>query len=207
LSRASADSPVALRRRLRAARRALTAAEQRAHAEAAARRLAREPRVLKAKRLAFYCAADGELDPRPLLQRLPSRRGRLCYLPVLRRHAAGRLWFVRWQRGERLRPNRFGIPEPSRRGRRIRGAQSLDLVLMPLVGFDADCNRIGMGAGYYDRSLAFLRHRMHWRRPLLIGLAHECQRVERIAPRPWDIPLDAVVSEAGIYWRGLGARG
>jgi 5-formyltetrahydrofolate cyclo-ligase len=157
--------------------------------------------LLHAERIAFYCAADGELDPWPLLRRLPPRR-RSWYLPVLRRHTPGRLWFVRWQPGERLRPNRFGILEPGRRGRRIRGARSLDLVLMPLVGFDAECNRIGMGAGYYDRSLAFLSGRGHWRKPTLIGLAHECQRVERIEQRPWDIPLDAVVSEQRIYRRG-----
>jgi 5-formyltetrahydrofolate cyclo-ligase len=70
-----------------------------------------------------------------------------------------------------------------------------------LVGFDRACHRLGMGAGFYDRSLAFLQQRRHWRRPRLIGLAHECQRVEALAPKPWDIPLDAVITEAAIYRR------
>ena len=153
-----------------------------------------------ARRVALYWAADGELDPQPLMQRMPGRRRR-WYLPVLRRHALGRLWFVRYTNNDRLRANRLGIPEPIRRKRRITAAQALDLILLPLVGFDTDCNRIGMGAGYYDRSLGFLRYRSHWRRPLLIGLAHECQRLDRIEPHPWDVPLDAVVTEARIYMR------
>jgi 5-formyltetrahydrofolate cyclo-ligase len=80
-------------------------------------------------------------------------------------------------------------------------AWTLDLMLVPLVGFDGACNRIGMGGGFYDRTLAYLRRRRHWRRPRLIGIAHECQRVDRIDPRPWDIPLDAVVTEQGVYRR------
>lgn len=124
------------------------------------------------------------------------------FLPVLRRHAAGRLWFVRWRPPDRLRPNRFGILEPSARRGAIRPAWHLDLVLLPLVGFDDRCNRLGMGGGYYDRSLAWLRQRQHWRRPRLIGLAHECQRLEHIEPRRWDVPLDAVVTEARVYDRG-----
>lgn len=190
-----------LRRRLRAARLALTPAEQQAHAGAVAGRIARDGRLRRARRIALYLPNDGELDPRPIRTALPPR-GRRWYLPVLRGHAAGRLWFVRWRDGDRLRPNRFGIPEPVRRHRAIVPAHTLDLVLMPLVGFDAAGQRIGMGGGFYDRSLAFLRTRVHWRRPLLVGLAHACQRVERIEPRPWDVPLDAVVTEAAVYWRG-----
>jgi len=194
------ESPPSVRRRLRAARHALSAAQQREHATAAVRLLTRLPMLLHARSVALYSAADGELDPWSLMQRTPGRERR-WYLPVLRRHALGRLWFVRYTNKDRLRANRLGIPEPTRRKRRIAAAHALDLILLPLVGFDTHCNRIGMGAGYYDRSLAFLRHRRHWRRPLLIGLAHECQRLDGIEPRPWDVPLDAVVTEARIYER------
>jgi 5-formyltetrahydrofolate cyclo-ligase len=69
------------------------------------------------------------------------------------------------------------------------------------VGFDGECNRLGMGGGFYDRTLAYLRQRTHWRRPRLIGIAHACQRLDRIDPRPWDIPLDGVATEERIYWR------
>ena len=100
-----------------------------------------------------------------------------------------------------MRPNRFGIPEPSRRNRRLRLAWTLDLLLVPLVGFDTECHRLGMGGGYYDRTLSYLSHRDHWRRPRLIGLAHECQRVAALPVRPWDIPLDFVVTERQVYRR------
>lgn len=153
-----------------------------------------------ALRVALYLAVDGELDPLPLIKRRPART-RAWFLPVLRSHQPGRLWFVRWHQGERLRANRYGIGEPIRRHRRLHHARQLDLILLPLVGFDARCNRIGMGAGFYDRSLAFLRRRCCWHRPRLIGLAHECQRLPSIEPRPWDIRLDAVVTEARVYRR------
>jgi 5-formyltetrahydrofolate cyclo-ligase len=198
------DSPLSLRRRLRAARRSLEPQEQQAHARAIVAHLLRAHVLRGAKRIALYVAADGEPDIRQLLLERMPRRGRRWYLPVLRGHAAGRLWLVRHRPGEPLTPNRFGIPEPVRRRRQIQPLHALDLILLPLVGFDAQCNRIGMGAGFYDRSLAPLRRRRHWRRPLLVGIAHECQRVERLHPQPWDVPLDAVVTEAGVFFRGEG---
>lgn len=194
-------SPAVLRRALRQNRRALTPLEQRRHSASLTRILGRQLLFLRSRRLAAYWPTDGELDPRPLLGNAADR-GRRTYLPVLRRGAHGSLWFVRYSPGDPLRPNRFRIPEPQRRQGRIGLAPTLDLLLVPLVGFDADCNRIGMGGGFYDRTLAYLRRRTHWRRPRLIGIAHECQRVERIEPRPWDIPLDAVATERRIYWRG-----
>ena len=80
-------------------------------------------------------------------------------------------------------------------------ARNLDLVIVPLLGFDQDCNRIGMGGGYYDRSFAFRRRFKHVKRPYLLGVAHEAQRVERIKAQPWDVSLDAVVTEKNLYCR------
>jgi 5-formyltetrahydrofolate cyclo-ligase len=196
-----------VRRALREARRNLSTRDQRLHARALKRLLGKDPAFLRARRLAAYWPADGELDPRPLLA-LARRRGRRIFLPVLRRPSQGRLWFLPYQPCEPLSPNRFGIPEPRRRRQHIRLAWHLDLLLVPLVGFDRDCNRLGMGGGFYDRTLAFLSHRSHWRRPRLIGIAHECQHLQRIESRPWDIPLDGVATERRIYWkRGPRAEG
>jgi len=207
----SPPSPVqstrVLRCRLRAARQALSAAEQCSHARAVARALGRRQVFLRARRAGAYWATKGEMDPLPLL-RLAHARHKRCFLPVLRpRTGKEGLWFLEYRPGDPLVLNRFGIPEPRLRNRRIRLPWALDLLLVPLVGFDAQCNRLGMGGGYYDRTLAYLAYRSFWRRPVLIGLAHECQRVAHLKTNPWDVPLDLVVTEERIYARkrGLGA--
>lgn len=197
----------ALRHRLRAARSSLGRAEQRSHSLALARLLGRQIAFLRAHRIGAYWSADGEIDPLPLL-RLAHARHKRCFLPVLRPHPRKKLWFLEYRLGDPLDTNRFGIPEPRLRNRRIRLPWALDLLLLPLVGFDADCNRLGMGGGYYDRTLAYRRRHRRWRRPRLVGIAHECQRVKALQTNPWDVPLDMVVTEKRIYVRkGLGPRG
>ncbi len=121
------------------------------------------------------------------------------YLPVLRKIGDNRLHFCEYRPGDALLHNRFRIREPDPRHRGLTPPWGLDLILMPLVGFDADGGRLGMGGGFYDRTLAFLRQRRLWRRPRLIGIAHACQRVAQLPTRPWDIPLDGVVTEQGFH--------
>lgn len=194
-----------LRQSLRQARRSIPSRQQLKHARRLISVLRRDFSFQCARRVAAYWPADGELDPRPLMKQA-IKRGKAIYLPVLKRGAkaqAASLRFARYLPGRRLRENRFGIPEPTLRGRELRGARQLDVLLVPLVGFDADGNRIGMGGGFYDRTLAYLNGRRHWRRPRLIGIAHECQRLARIEPRPWDVPLGAVATERRIYRRDL----
>jgi 5-formyltetrahydrofolate cyclo-ligase len=99
----------------------------------------------------------------------------------------------------RLQENRFGIPEPCVPARALVRAQLLDLILVPLVAFDASGNRLGMGGGYYDRSLAFVAQRQHWRKPHVVGLAYEFQRVARMPANAWDVPLAAVVTNRSWY--------
>lgn len=189
-----------LRRELRAARRALTPAEQRQHAIRLTQTLGRHPAFLNARRLAAYWPEDGEIDPLPLV-RLAHTRHKQCHLPVLRSHPSKKLWFVHYRPAEPLTKNAYGIPEPRLRNRRIHLPWALDLLLVPLVGFDARCNRMGMGGGWYDRTLAYLRQRTRWRRPLLVGVAHACQYVEMLSANPWDVPLDLVVTEERFYLR------
>jgi len=189
-----------LRRRLRAVRAALGPAAQRRHAFALARSLGKQTAFLRASCVGAYWSINGEIDPFPLL-RLAYTRHKRCFLPVHQPHQHRRLWFLEYRLGDPLADNRFGIPEPHLRNRRIRLPWALDLLLVPLVGFDARCNRLGMGGGYYDRTLAYLRRRRHWHRPRLIGIAHECQRVEALTPNPWDVPLDMIATETRIYSR------
>ena len=185
-----------LRQSIRQQRRALSQAEADDCAEQLAQRTARHALVLKSQRIATYLAADGEIDPGPLMQSL-WELGKTIYLPVLVPFSNGKLWFAKFNPTDRLACNRFGIPEPVRR--RLIKPCALDLVLTPLVAFDSSGHRIGMGGGYYDRSFAFLRRRQHWRKPRLLGLAYELQKQTAIQPNDWDIPLDAIATEANIY--------
>ncbi|MBZ9558713.1 5-formyltetrahydrofolate cyclo-ligase [Halomonas coralii] len=197
------DSRRALRRTLRRRRRDLSPSQQRRASNALCHRLRRLPEVQRARRVALYLPNDGEIDATPLIAWL-RRRGARVYLPVLRPLAENRLWFVHYHSGTPMVKNRFGIHEPDTRHGAHRARQlppwALDLVLMPLVGFDEAGNRLGMGGGFYDRSFAFIRRRRP--RPRLIGVAHDCQRVDRLPIAGWDIPLDAIVSDREVVRPG-----
>lgn len=185
----------ALRRQLKAARNAVDPQARRQAARAAARLALRAGILLRARRIGFYLPQRGEFDVRPLMNQA-LWMGRTACLPVL--PARGRVMrFGRLLDGVRMAPNRYGIPEP--RDVRPLRARQLDLLLMPLVGFDLAGRRLGMGGGYYDATLAFMRHRRHWRKPRLVGVAYECQRVETLPDDPWDMPLDAVLTEKHLY--------
>lgn len=194
----SMNEQFALRQRLKRARLALSARAQEAAAAAAAVRTLRHPRFRRARRIAGYFGSMGELNPVPLMERAVELN-KQCYLPVLHPFRKGQLWFCRWQPGERLILNRFDIPEPVVRADRLIAARDLDLVIVPLLGFDAQCHRLGMGGGYYDRSFAFTRRLKHIPGPFMLGFAHESQRVDRLHTQPWDIALHAIVTEQRLY--------
>ncbi len=187
-----------LRRMLRKARRALTPSEQRKAAQGLYRQLAQHPLFRRAKHISLYLPTDGEIDPR-LLLRAAQRQGKATYLPVLSAWPRTKMVFQRVRPGDKLLPNRFRILEPHVNANRQRNVWALDLVLLPLVGFDDVGGRLGMGGGFYDRSLAYLARRKNWRKPTLLGLAHECQKVERLAQASWDVPLAGTVTDKKWY--------
>jgi 5-formyltetrahydrofolate cyclo-ligase len=187
-----------LRKAMRARRRQLSARSLSSHSRLMARQANRCKALQIGKHIAFYFAADGEMDPKPLIERA-LKAGKKCYVPVLRERPSNALWFSRYERTTTLKPNRFGIPEPARHHRRLIAPWGLDLILLPLVAFDLTGNRLGMGGGYYDRTLSFRRKRNHWKGPALIGLAHEFQRIDSLPRYPWDIPLDGVITDQHFY--------
>lgn len=187
-----------LRRKLRQTRRALTGSQQRQAAHGLYRQLAQHALFRRARHLSLYLPTDGEIDPR-LLLRAAQRRGKATYLPVLSAWPRTKMVFQRIRPGEKLRPNRFRILEPRANPARQRKIWTLDLVLLPLVGFDQEGGRLGMGGGFYDRSLAYLARRQSWRKPTLLGLAHECQKVERLDQASWDVPLQGTVTDRQWY--------
>ncbi|MDT8428661.1 MAG: 5-formyltetrahydrofolate cyclo-ligase [Pseudomonadales bacterium] len=196
--------PNSLRKSLRQARRALSPRQQQLASRQLFHSLSKLLPFRRARRIAFYLPIDGEVDPRPLLtQALQS--GKKCYLPVIDPVNARRLRFVHICANTRLYLKQWGIAEPRPTAHRLCPAWALDLVLVPLTGFDAQGNRLGMGKGFYDRSFQFRqagtdRANGRRKRPLLIGVAHECQRVARLHPSPWDIGMDLIVSDARVYY-------
>jgi 5-formyltetrahydrofolate cyclo-ligase len=190
------------RRELRAAMRSCRMAlsrRQRAHqAELAAQAFARSWLFRQSRAVAGYLARQGEMDPAPLLKRALAMHKQV-YLPVLHALDGYHLWFAPYRPGDPLRPNKFGIPEPVCPLRRMRRAQDLDLIMVPLLAFDRLGQRLGMGGGFYDRTLAFRLRRRFWKRPRIIGLAYSFQKVDVIPSRPWDVPLDGVVTERNAW--------
>ncbi len=191
--------PARLRAEMRHRRRRLPAARRAAHARRAATLFAASPLFRRARHIAVYLPVAGEADPLPLAE-LAWRRGKRVYAPVVDAVHRGRLGFAPIPPDGALRPNRWGIPEPAGRPA-LRPPRRLDLVIVPLVAFDRRGHRLGMGAGYYDRTFAF-RHRRRWRRPWLVGLAYGFQEVPRLQAHPWDVPLDAVLTEQGLRFFG-----
>jgi len=194
------DSRKALRKDLRARRRAVPSSQRKLLAEQIARNVDAWLHLRPRWRIALYAALPEELDATPLIE-LARRRGCRIYLPRIDRHSLGRrMRFV--ELGSRHRSNRLGISEPE--GSRIIGARWLDVVFLPLVGFDTRGVRLGTGGGYYDRAFAFRRWRSAWHTPRLVGLAYSFQQLEHITSAAHDVLMDAVVTEKGVIRCAIG---
>ena len=183
----------ALRKTLRAARRALTPAQQTVAADRLGHLVASRLSAAATPRVALYLAADGELSVNPVIQYC-WRHHIEVYLPVLS-PLNQKMWFAHYRPESNLLANRFGIPEPIT-GKAIYPWQ-LNIVMMPLVGFDEQGNRLGMGGGYYDR--VFANQHLWPKIPSLFGIAHECQKVPNIPSDAWDVALDGVFSDHQVY--------
>jgi len=184
-----------IREQLKATRQSLTATEKNVAALLIAKRLLQQNAIYRAENIAVYLPVGGEVDCRFFLKAKKMRKKRI-FLPVV---AKSNLLFAPLIPGAEMRRNHFGILEPVYERSELISPAGLDVVIAPLVAFDAKCNRIGMGGGFYDRSFAFRKRRRRWRRPLLIGLAYDFQRVSEILPQAWDVPLDSVITERHSY--------
>ena len=139
-----------------------------------------------AKHIAIFLPNDGEIETTVTINFLLSQ-GYIVYLPKL---AGEKLKFVKM--GKFFRKNRFGIEEPIFSP--LLGAHRMDVILMPLVGFDKHKNRLGMGGGFYDKTLSFHNKLKKFRVPKLFGLAFDSQEVDRLTSQPWDVKVDGIVT-------------
>jgi len=189
----------ALRHQLRAQRAALPAQQQQQHAHQAARHLQQAiGHSHTPRRLALYSASNGELNTVPLQTLLaneadiywPVITGQSLCFGLLQSQREGQL------QASPLTANRFGIAEPDLAAPQLLPASQLDIIVVPLVAFDGYGNRLGMGGGFYDRSLTNCRDYS----PLLIGYGHSFQQVNQLPVQPWDKKLHAVVTESDCQW-------
>jgi 5-formyltetrahydrofolate cyclo-ligase len=180
-----------LRQRLAEQRRALPPTERITAAQGLRRSLEQLPEYFTDQRVAGYWASHGELPLNLVIPPLATR-GQQFLLPVT---GPGRqLRFAPWKPGDAVEANRYGIPEPVLPGELFEPFQ-LDLVLVPLLGFDRRGNRLGHGGGYYDRGFAFLNEQVRPTEPLLVGIAYAFQELPEVDEQDWDVPLDFVATE------------
>lgn len=180
-----------LRSHIRQQRNLLTGQQQADAAEAVKQQLiTHHPQLTQSRYIAAYLANDGELDPLPMIEWCWQQGIAVC-LPVLHPFTAGHLLFLHYHRETHLVPNRFGIPEPKLSCMDVVPVNWIDTILVPLVAFDSSGNRMGMGGGFYDRTLSQCSEHTS---PHLIGLAHQCQHVAKLSVENWDIPMQAIAT-------------
>lgn len=188
-----------IRQALRTKRHSLNSKQQAEAAIHLLRLILKLPQFLKAKRVAIYLASDSEMDLTALAHQCWSM-GKEVYLPVIHNIKSRELWFIRYEPDTPLIPNKYKILEPNPRTNQKLAAHLLDMVFLPLVGFDQQCHRLGMGGGFYDTAFAFKKQKTK-SKPLLVGVAHECQKIAELPQAEWDVSLDWVVSDQAIYAR------
>ena len=182
----------AIRKTCRDARERLSPAYQDKMSSQICSRIRNLEQYRYARRIAIYHACNGEVNLGDLWRSAPMQ-GKFCYFPIMNNDK--KLSFVPATPATTFKDNRHGIPEPDVDVSKAVAVKELDLIFVPLLAFDDNCNRIGMGGGYYDRTLAKENH------PLLIGVAYEFQRQILLDPQEWDVPLTAVVTQTRVRWR------
>jgi len=150
----------------------------------------------KSKHVAAYFPVRGEMDPRSLIKQA-WQENKTCYLPIVMENHT--LSFAEYNKNDLLINNLYSIPEPCRETCKLINPRNLDIVIVPLVAFDTNGNRLGTGAGYYDRTFAFTKRLRRRNKPYLIGIAYEFQKSSVLIPQSWDVPLNMIVTEARIY--------
>ena len=186
----------ALRDSLRQARRDLTPDQQSEAAQRLFDLVAEQDFFTNASHIAFYKCIDGEIDPQLLLNKALAE-GKSCYLPTISAENVDQMSFAPFDKDTTLTENEWGIGEPPVPEELV-SPTSFDVVFVPLVGFDASCFRLGMGKGFYDRTFSFKIFNRR-SRPLLVGLAHDCQITDSFPTASWDVRLDAVITAEKIY--------
>ena len=192
------DSKKKLRRLLREKRLCLTSIEQKKLSACINRSLLKLPEFQISNKIAVYLSQENEVDLSSFINQSWKMRKTL-YLPVLDQIKKRTMKFCLYQPQNQLTPNQMGILEPPSGVDREIDPAMLDLVLIPLVGFDICGHRLGRGGGYYDIAFMFCKENMLKPDPRLIGVAYEFQKIKHINKDESDVCLHQVVTEEKVY--------
>ena len=177
-----------LRQQIRKTRANLTALQQQQAEDSITQQALALIEERNAQHIALYVSFDGEISTDKLIKILWAQ-GKQVYLPVLHPFNPNHLLFLRYLPDTPMLKNKFGICEPKLNVQNVLPLDELDILFTPLVAFDKQGNRLGMGGGFYDRTL------QHWQKTSFIpvGLAHQCQQVEQLPTEAWDVPLHQIL--------------
>ena len=182
-----------IRKQIRVLRRSLSTQQQAVDAEKLSLRLSGLDKIQKSQKIAISLAFDGEIQTMPFIEWC-WQHNKQVYLPVLHPFSKGNLMFLQYTASTEMITNKYGILEPKLNQQLVCPTSQLDVIFTPLVAFDKQGNRIGMGGGYYDRTLStWFKHQTG---PYPIGLAHDCQLVEQLPIESWDVPLPEIITPA-----------
>ncbi len=186
-----------IRQHIRTKRKDLSEAHQDSYSRHLVNQLQTHPRLKQAKNVALYLPNDGELCTHSLINWCWLNNIN-TYLPVLHPFSPGNLLFIHYHEETEMEANKYGIKQPKLDKQAVLPKEQLDIIFTPLVAFDHSGNRLGMGGGYYDRTLA------SWFKdnsgPYPIGLAHDLQCLEQLPAQSWDVPLPEVITPSKV-WR------
>ena len=187
-----------IRKQLATIRRQLTPTYTTQASTHIAERIAQLPCLQHASTIAAYIAIASEVTLEVSIHHF-HQQGTTMLLPCIDIPQSGGMVFASWQPQAELHQAGFGLTEPVITGQKdIVDIDQIDAVLVPLLGFTSDCYRIGWGKGYYDKYFASKQNRLQ-QSPWLIGVAYACQQDNRIQPQSWDVQLDMVVTEEGVF--------
>ncbi len=188
-----------IRSKIRAQRKSVGQRSRLQWSQTACERVLELEAYKNSKRVGAFQSFDGEADPMGLMKDAIEQKKQV-YVPVIIGKAKP-LKFAPWHPDVEFKPNRFGIDEPVAEPADWIDGRQLDFVVTPLVAFDESCNRIGVGGGFYDRTFGFLNEPREENSVMLVGFAFELQKLDSIEPQSWDVQLDAVVTQSGVYKR------
>jgi len=186
-----------IRQSIRQQRQSISIKESAQAAESLCKNLVNLDAYQSSPTIASYLTFDGEIGTQLINQQIQKDK-KVCFLPKLKPWPPNRLWFMPYTPNAPLNKNRYGIPEVDLPVDQAIRPSQLDIILMPLVAFDELGNRLGMGGGFYDATLAHLP--TMGRKPLCLGLAYEQQKQDILPAEPWDFQIDGVITEKNVYW-------